>query len=192
MLYKFMEEIYIIDADPLSRESLKGFLGQEGVFNGCKVVSRPESGEIPCIFLAELGEKIENQGNITLKMQKPVRIGAILDEIAKIRAKSGQINEIIAIGPYQLNSINHELKNLTAGEVIRLTEKEGKILAILGQNPGQVMERKDLLQAVWGYADGIENHTLETHIYRLRRKIEADPANPQILITQEPGYKIKN
>src|SRR5947207_2619924 len=73
---------------------------------------------------------------------------------------------------------------------VRLTEKETAILRFLyraGQTP---VSRETLLQEVWGYNSGVTTHTLETHIYRLRQKIEKDAANPEILVTEAGGYKL--
>lgn len=76
------------------------------------------------------------------------------------------------------------------GETIRLTEKERDILMILIEADGQPVSRADLLDRVWAYVDGVETHTLETHIYRLRQKIESDPTRPTLVLTDEDGYRI--
>lgn len=73
---------------------------------------------------------------------------------------------------------------------LRLTEKEVAILVSLKNADGKAVSRQGLLDAVWAYAQGVETHTLETHIYRLRQKIEIDPAAPKIVLTQEDGYMI--
>ncbi|PJB72551.1 MAG: DNA-binding response regulator, partial [Alphaproteobacteria bacterium CG_4_9_14_3_um_filter_47_13] len=69
-----------------------------------------------------------------------------------------------------------------------LTEKECALLLRLHEQRGDVVDRSTLLNDIWGYKDGIETHTLETHIYRLRQKIEKDPAQPTLLITCDQGY----
>lgn len=77
-----------------------------------------------------------------------------------------------------------------SGSRIRLTEKETAILRYL-YRAGQVpVPREILLQEVWGYNSGVTTHTLETHIYRLRQKIEPDPADPGLLETQAGGYRL--
>ena len=76
------------------------------------------------------------------------------------------------------------------GAMIRLTEKERDLLVCLAHAPGQEMHRDDLLARVWGYRADLETHTLETHIYRLRQKIEQDVEAPCILLTIPNGYKL--
>ena len=73
---------------------------------------------------------------------------------------------------------------------IRLTEKETNILKFLIRSENTVVKREVLLQEVWGYNAGVTTHTLETHIYRLRQKIEHDPSQAKLLVTESGGYKI--
>jgi len=71
---------------------------------------------------------------------------------------------------------------------ITLTDTEARLLACLFDAQGAEVQREDLLQRVWGYRPGLDTHTLETHIYRLRKKIEADPGDPRIIVTTGDGY----
>jgi DNA-binding response OmpR family regulator len=117
---------------------------------------------------------------------KIMRLGAILDQIKshqdqKIRPKN------LKISTYTLNTIHHEWTN-AGGDMIKLTEKETDILLTLWNKNGKPVSRDTLLNTVWGYVSDTETHTLETHIYRLRQKIEVDPSDPEIIITSEDGY----
>ena len=76
------------------------------------------------------------------------------------------------------------------GSKLKLTEKETAILRFLYRAGQMPVSRETLLQEVWGYNSGVTTHTLETHIYRLRQKIEKDAANPEILVTEAGGYKL--
>ena len=76
------------------------------------------------------------------------------------------------------------------GDKIRLTEKETAILKYLYRAGERPISREILLGEVWGYNAGVTTHTLETHVYRLRQKIERDPANARILVTEAGGYKL--
>ena len=73
---------------------------------------------------------------------------------------------------------------------IRLTEKETNILKFLYRATEGVVARDVLLHEVWGYNANVTTHTLETHIYRLRQKIEKDPSNAELLVTETGGYKL--
>ena len=91
------------------------------------------------------------------------------------------------IGPYDFHP---SAKLLTDGERrIRLTEKETDILRYLKSASG-IVPRQTLLGEVWGYGPQVATHTLETHIYRLRKKIEKDAGDAKILITEEGGYRL--
>ena len=120
----------------------------------------------------------------------PSRIGKIIDQIIIFQHKlSEQKSLIIDIGGGKLNTSLGVL-SIDNGEDIILTEKEVEILVYLHENKGKVVTREELLNHVWSYAKDVETHTLETHIYRLRQKIEIDPTNPQILKTKENGYSV--
>jgi DNA-binding response OmpR family regulator len=73
---------------------------------------------------------------------------------------------------------------------VRLTEKETAILKYLYRSGNMVVGRDTLLGEVWGYNAGVTTHTLETHVYRLRQKIESDPSNAEILVTEPGGYRL--
>ena len=76
------------------------------------------------------------------------------------------------------------------GGKVRLTEKEASIIKYLYRADQKVVTRDVLLEEVWGYNSGVTTHTLETHVYRLRQKIERDPSNAEILVTESGGYKL--
>ena len=86
---------------------------------------------------------------------------------------------------------NSKVLEANESRSIRLTEKENNILKFLYKNLGNVISRETLLHEVWGYNSKVTTHTLETHIYRLRQKIENDPSNAYFLITEAGGYRLK-
>lgn len=123
-------------------------------------------------------------------LMPPLRMGILIDRIhAHLNAANHfRKAERIAIGPYILMPE----QNLLTGEsgTIRITERECDILVRLAEANGSAIDRQTLLSELWGYVEETETHTLETHIYRLRQKIEADPANPRYLLTVETGYRL--
>ena len=121
---------------------------------------------------------------------KPFRFAVLLARIrAQLRQHEASEDAVFAVGPY---SFHPSSKMLTDGDgrKIRLTEKETAILRFLYRSGQQPIPREVLLQQVWGYNSGVTTHTLETHIYRLRQKIEKDAANPDLLVTEGGGYKL--
>jgi DNA-binding response OmpR family regulator len=121
---------------------------------------------------------------------KPFRFAVLLARIrAQLRQHEASEDAVFTVGPYSFRPGSKMLTGANAKKV-RLTEKETAILRFLyraGQSP---VSRETLLQEVWGYNSGVTTHTLETHIYRLRQKIEKDAANPEILVTEAGGYKL--
>lgn len=111
-----------------------------------------------------------------------IRAGVILDRLAARKTAEPARR----IGRYEFDPAQSVLQS--GDETIRLTEKEAALLRILHDAGGKSIARDALLEQVWEYNEGVETHTLETHIYRLRQKIEADPGAPQILMTDEDGY----
>ncbi|AEO50183.1 two component transcriptional regulator [Rhodospirillum rubrum F11] len=125
------------------------------------------------------------------RVDKPVRLGALLALLrARMKAKEGGGEESFIVGPYRFQPADKMLVGPGEGRSLRLTEKETGILAFLCRAGGKAVDRETLLHEVWGYGAGITTHTLETHIYRLRRKMEADPVKARVLLTEDGGYRL--
>src|SRR5271167_1602249 len=121
---------------------------------------------------------------------KPFRFAVLLARIrTQLRQHEASENAIFTIGPYIFWPALKLLLN-QEGSKLRLTEKETSILRYLYRAGERPASRERLLQEVWGYNSGVTTHTLETHIYRLRQKIEEDAAAPAILVTEAGGYKL--
>jgi DNA-binding response OmpR family regulator len=121
---------------------------------------------------------------------KPFRFAVLLARVrAQLRLHEASENIIFTIGPYTFRPSTKHLLNPKGGKV-RLTEKETSILRYLYRADREPVSRETLLQEVWGYNSGVTTHTLETHIYRLRRKIEQNAAAPVILVTESRGYRL--
>ena len=121
---------------------------------------------------------------------KPFRFAVLLARIrAQLRQHEASEDAVFTIGPYTFRPSSKLLLN-PKGNKVRLTEKETSILRYLYRAGQRPVSRETLLQEVWGYNSGVTTHTLETHIYRLRQKIEKDAAAPAILVTEAGGYKL--
>jgi len=121
---------------------------------------------------------------------KPFRFGVLLARIrAHLRQHEQSEDAIFKVGPYSFK-LSAKLLIRDDNRKVRLTEKETAIIKFLFRAGEQVVSRDVLLHDVWGYNAGVTTHTLETHIYRLRQKIERDPAHAEILVTEGGGYKL--
>lgn len=121
---------------------------------------------------------------------KPFRFAVLLARIrSHLRQHEQSEDAIFTVGPYQFKPAAKVLMK-EDNKKIRLTEKETSIIKFLYRAGEQAVSRETLLQDVWGYNAGVSTHTLETHIYRLRQKIERDPSHAEILVTEGGGYKL--
>ncbi|GCA52717.1 MULTISPECIES: response regulator transcription factor [Sinorhizobium] len=121
---------------------------------------------------------------------KPFRFAVLLARIrAQLRQHEQSEDATFNVGPYTFKP-SQKLLTMENGQKIRLTEKEAAIIRYLYRADQKVVTRDVLLEEVWGYNSGVTTHTLETHVYRLRQKIERDPSNAEILVTENGGYKI--
>jgi DNA-binding response OmpR family regulator len=121
---------------------------------------------------------------------KPFKFAVLLARIrAQLRQHEQSEDAVFTIGHYTFKPASKILVD-EKGAKIRLTEKETSILKFLYRAGEKVVTRDVLLQEVWGYNSGVTTHTLETHIYRLRQKIEKDPSQAELLVTETGGYKL--
>ena len=121
---------------------------------------------------------------------KPFRFAVLLARIrAHLRQHEQSEDATFSIGRYTFRPAAKMLLDGVGGK-IRLTEKETSILKYLYRAGDRIVTRDVLLSEVWGYNSGVTTHTLETHIYRLRQKIERDPSHAELLVTESGGYKL--
>jgi len=122
---------------------------------------------------------------------KPFRFAVLLARIrSQFRQHETSEDAVFTIGPYTFRPGSKVLLLNPHGRKVRLTAREISILRYLYRAGERPVSRETLLQEVWGYNSGLTTHTLETHIYRLRQKIEKDAAAPVILVTETGGYKL--
>jgi DNA-binding response OmpR family regulator len=121
---------------------------------------------------------------------KPFRFPVLLARIrAQLHQHEGSEDAVFTIGSCTFRPRSKQLVD-SKGYKSHLTEKETEILRYLYRAGQTTVSREVLLQEVWGYNSRVTTHTLETHIYRLRRKVEKDPSNPSVLVTVGSGYKL--
>lgn len=121
---------------------------------------------------------------------KPFRFSVLLARMRSALRQHDQSEDVVfTIGPYSFQPAA-KLMESADGAKVRLTDKETSILKFLYRQGSKTISRDVLLAEVWGYNNRVTTHTLETHIYRLRQKIERDPSNARLLVTEEGGYRL--
>ena len=122
---------------------------------------------------------------------KPFRLSVLLARLrAQLRQHEQSEDAVFTIGRYTFRPAAKMLVDESGKKKIRLTEKETSILKYLYRAGEKPVARDELLAEVWGYNAGVTTHTLETHVYRLRQKIEQDPTQAEILVTEPGGYRL--
>lgn len=155
---------------------------------------RRQNQKMPIILLtgsdseADVVRGLESGANDYIT--KPFRIAELMARLrAQLRTFEASEHAVFTIGPYTFRPSARMLLG-PENRRIRLTEKEAAILRFLYRADRRPVPRDVLLHDVWGYNDMVTTHTLETHIYRLRQKLEQDPSNARMLVTQHGGYRL--
>ncbi len=181
-----------VDARPPDAIVLDAELPRGEAWQLCRALGRRGSG-CPILLLgpSEADPRVRRalEAGAADWVAKPVRLGLLMTRLRALlhRFESSE-DETFAIGPY---SFRPALKTLTSAErVVHLTDKETAILRYLCRAGDRAVPREVLLGAIWGYNAGVTTHTLETHIYRLRRKLESTPGDRRLLVTEPEGYRL--
>lgn len=167
---------------------VRAYLGQVARLAGWQVLQNEGAEDAASVSVRMDGAALlfDAHGHQTT-ISLPVRAAKIIRYLQTIKSGGNYPPAKITFGPYELMTQDFLIVD-PSGQAVRLTEKEVAILVCLAKAKGQAVSRQGLLDDVWAYAEGVETHTLETHIYRLRQKIEENPASPQYLVTREDGY----
>lgn len=139
--------------------------------------------KVPVLF------RISNKMKGPRVFPTPLKMDVFLDEVKNSVRQMISPALNFSFGPYSLD-VRHS--KLVAGDSeVKLTNKEMALIITLYHADNRTKNRRELLEDIWEYDDGVDTHTLETHIYRLRKKIEQDVNNPKILVTTEEGYRLQ-
>lgn len=161
--------------------------------DACKEMRR-EGVRAPIVMLTGADEEADAlkgfESGASDYVTKPFRFSLLVARIrAHLNSHEQSESAVFSIGPYEFRPASKILVDPKQRK-IRLTEKETNILKYLYRASSKAVAREELLREVWGYNATVTTHTLETHIYRLRQKIEQDPNNLRLLLTEGGGYRL--
>jgi DNA-binding response OmpR family regulator len=150
---------------------------------------------VPIVVIGEPVDELEIvhalDAGATDYIARPVRLAEFQARLrAHLRQHETSDSAVLRIWPYYFHTGKRWLREPATNRFIRLTSKEAAVLRHLYRAGGQTVSQSTLLRDVWGYAADIQTHTLQTHIYRLRHKIERDPAKPLIILAVNGGYSL--
>lgn len=145
----------------------------------------------PIILLQKNGDDSVENSVLNHVIFKPISLEALLNQIqAGINLVDNSEEGYLNFNRYELHPLQKEIYNERNDETIKLTEKEVAIIKFLYKNKDKIVSKNDLLQEVWGYSPDVSTHTIETHIYRLRQKVEHEDTSAQLIVTEDGGYKL--
>lgn len=185
---------------PMAAEALAAFdalvldAGPGGL-NGAALCAamRRDGAMLPILVLHGGGEDVVHCLNAGANdgLARPVRALELAARLrAQLRQHGAQPGAVLEVGPYLFRPDRRELEARAGGACIRLTVIEAAILRFLHAAHGRAVPRQVLLHEVWGYRAGVTTHTVETHIDRLRRKIEPEPGRRRLLLSEDEGYRL--
>ena len=184
-LTKSSFDLIIISTDrkAYGLSSIGKFIKENEVTNIVLFMTEPQISET-----SSFGESKEKHYFI----ERPFRIQYLNKKISTILAKISNSTEVThKIGPFIFFPLK-KIITLDDKAKIELTEKEVGILKCLISSGEEAVDRDTLLKQVWNYSSDVTTHTLETHIYRLRQKLEIDPSIPRLIISKGGGFKIRS
>lgn len=153
---------------------------------------RARHPKTPVFLLLSETNGIFESSNLNITVAKPLQLDAFLNQL---RAGSNLLDNsadgYLHFNRYELRPVAREILNIRNNETIKLTEKEVAIIKYLYKAKDKIVSKNELLQEVWGYNPDASTHTIETHIYRLRQKVEHENPDAQLIITEDGGYKLK-
>lgn len=146
----------------------------------------------PLFFITSHPEDAEKMFKVNHLIGKPFSLDYFLDELqASIHIFENSENGYLIFNRYIVRPVKKDIFNQRNGELIKLTEKEVSVIKYLYKAKDKIVSKNELLQEVWGYAPDVTTHTIETHIYRLRQKVEHDDPDAQLILTVDGGYRLK-
>lgn len=146
----------------------------------------------PLFFLTSHADELTSSDNFNHLIVKPFSLGSFFDELqSSINFYENSASGYLIFNRYIVRPVKKDIYNQRSGEVVKLTEKEVAVIKYLYRARNRIVSKNELLQEVWGYSPDVTTHTIETHVYRLRQKVEHDNPEAQLILTLDGGYRLK-
>lgn len=146
----------------------------------------------PVILLQKSGDERVGSSALNNVVFKPLSLEKLLNQIKSgINLLENTEDGYLTFNKYIVRPIKKDIYNQRNREVVKLTEKEVAVIKHLYKCRDRIVTKNELLQEVWGYSPDVSTHTIETHIYRLRQKVEHEDAEAQLILTEDGGYRLK-
>lgn len=183
-----MKKIVLMQVPAVVEQALMEHLEPPGDFEivSMEKVTGDPAAENPDLVIAGADVRVPGCPVLHLSFMKPQKLGALLRQTGQMLAQPVLYIDDIVLGGYIFKP-QEKVLSREGAEDIALTDREVDILAYLVRRHAPV-SRDMLLKNVWQYQEGVDTHTLETHIYRLRQKMEVSAEEPRLLLTVEGGY----
>lgn len=147
--------------------------------------------KVPALILEPADSDETTSDKLDMFVFKPLRLSHLLNQIKSgINVFENSADGFLHFGEYELHPVDKDILNTVTGKTAKLTEREVSIIQYLYKSRGKAVPKNELLQNVWEYSGDVTTHTIETHIYRLRKKVEQETSGAQIVSAEEGGYRL--
>lgn len=147
--------------------------------------------KVPALILEPSDSDETTSDKLDMFVFKPLQLSHLLNQIKSgINVFENSADGFLHFGEYELHPVDKDILNTITGKSAKLTEREVSIIQYLYKSRGKAVSKNELLQNVWEYSGDVTTHTIETHIYRLRKKVEQETAGAQIVNAEEGGYRL--
>jgi DNA-binding response OmpR family regulator len=181
--------------DVVSSPDLEEALDRSGLLT--VIITTPEAWPLEALLKSRAGRLAPVIALISADQSVPISTVTVLERPARLDTLVTAVRAVprsagLIIGPLALDVKTRFLTDRSGTELARLTEKEAEILAALLRAPSREIERDAVMREIWRYHDAAQSHTMETHIYRLRRKLAAvEPSLAGAIETIPGGYRLR-
>lgn len=153
---------------------------------------RTHHAKVPALILEPSDSNEFTENNLNTFVYKPIVLSSLLNQIKSgINVFTNSTEGVLRFGKYELHPEDKTIINQKTGEAIKLTEREISIIRYLHKAASKPVSKEELLENVWEYSADTTTHTIETHIYRLRKKIEQEETATPFIVVEDGGYKLE-